>query len=116
MARFLPPNNTKRPQHELICRLCRFLVCFEENLKTPEPKMIYLATYSRKSETEQCQRKTKHLIFIEASDRLGLDRVVALVGTLTAGNFEASSVEIIGQKAWDAARIKHPGIQFYKLD
>lgn len=78
--------------------------------------MIYLATYNKTSEIQQRQRNTKHLIFIEASDRLGLDRVVALVGTLTAGNFEASSVEIIGQKAWDPAQIKHPRIQFYKLD
>jgi hypothetical protein len=78
--------------------------------------MIYLATYNRKSEIQQCQRKTKHLIFIEAGDRLRLDRVVALVGTLTEGNFEESSVEIIGQKAWDAAQIKHPRIKFHKLD
>jgi hypothetical protein len=77
--------------------------------------MIYLATYNRKSEIQQSQRNTKHLIFIEAGDRLGLDRVVALVGALTEGNFEESSVEIIGQKAWDAARIKHPRIKFHKL-
>jgi hypothetical protein len=46
---------------------------------------------------------------------LGLDRVVTLVDALTEGNFEESSVEIIGQKAWDAARIKHPRIKFHKL-
>lgn len=78
--------------------------------------MIYLATYNRKREIQQCRRETRHLIFIEAGDRLGLDQVVALVGTLTEGNFEESSVEIIGQKAWDAARIKHPRIKFHKLD
>ncbi|HEX2261119.1 MAG TPA: hypothetical protein VHJ56_05760 [Candidatus Binatia bacterium] len=78
--------------------------------------MIYLATYNRKIEIAQPQRNARQLIFIEAGDRLGLDQVVALVGTLTEGNFEKSSVEIIGQKAWDAAKIKHPRIKFYKLD
>ena len=78
--------------------------------------MIYLATYNQKGQMQRCQPNTKHLIFIEAGDRLGLDRVVALIGTLTAGNFEASSVEIIGQKAWDASQIKHPRIKFHKLD
>jgi hypothetical protein len=78
--------------------------------------MIYLATYNRKSETLRSQRNAKKLIFIEAGDRLGLDRVIALVGTLTDGNFEESSVEIIGQKSWDTAQIRHPRIQFHKLD
>ena len=78
--------------------------------------MIYLATYNRKIEIAQSERNARHLIFIEAGDRLGLDQVVALVGTLTEGNFEKSSVEIIGQKAWDAAKIKHPRIKFHKLD
>jgi hypothetical protein len=80
----------------------------------PNRKMIYLATYNRKSEIEPC--KAKHLIFIEAGDRLGLDRVIALVGTLTDGNFEESSVEIIGRKSWDTAQIRHPRIRFHKLD
>jgi hypothetical protein len=78
--------------------------------------MIYLATYNKKNEIQQCRRKTRRLIFIEAGDRLALDRVVALVGALTEGNFEASSVEIIGHKAWDAAQIRHPRIKFHKLD
>jgi hypothetical protein len=78
--------------------------------------MIYLATYNSKSGIGQCQRKAKHLIFIEAGDRLGLDRVVALIGTLTNGNFEKSSVEIIGQKSWDTAQIRHPRIQVHKLN
>jgi hypothetical protein len=56
------------------------------------------------------------LLFIEAEDRLALDKVIALVKKLTAGDFEESSVEIIGQKAWDAAKIKHPRIKFYRLD
>jgi hypothetical protein len=77
--------------------------------------MIYLATYNTKSEIEPCQRKARRLIFIEAGDRLGLDRVVALIGTLTEGNFEESSVKIIGQKSWDTAQIRHPRIQFHKL-
>jgi hypothetical protein len=47
---------------------------------------------------------------------LGLEKVVALVKGLTEGDFEESSVEIIGQKAWDAAKIKHPRIKFHKLD
>jgi hypothetical protein len=74
--------------------------------------MIYLATYNRKIGIAQARQ----LIFIEAGDRLGLDQVVALIGTLTEGNFEESSVEIIGQKAWDAAKVKHPRITFHKLD
>jgi hypothetical protein len=78
--------------------------------------MIYLATYSKTRKFQQWQRKTRHLIFVEACDRLGLDRVVDLIGALTEGNFEASSVEIIGQKAWDAAQITHPRIKFHKLD
>jgi hypothetical protein len=78
--------------------------------------MIYLATYNSKSEIGQCQRKAKHLIFIEAGDRLGLDRVVALIGMLTDGNFEKSSVEIIGQKSWDTTQIRHPRIQVHKLN
>lgn len=60
--------------------------------------------------------KAKHLIFIEAGDRSGLDRVIALVGTLTDGNFEESSVEIIGRKSWDTAKIRHPRIRFHTLD
>jgi hypothetical protein len=78
--------------------------------------MIYLATYNRKIGIAQSQRNARQLIFIEAGDRLGLDQVVALIGTLTEGNFEESSVEIIGQKAWDAAKIKHPRIKCHKLD
>ena len=78
--------------------------------------MIYLATFSKKSRFRQPQHKQRSLIFIEAEDRLGLEKVVALVKGLTEGDFEESSVEIIGQKAWDAAKIKHPRIKFHKLD
>ena len=78
--------------------------------------MIYLATYNRKSEIQQPRRKLKSLIFIEADDKLAREGVVALIKRLTEGDFEESSVEIIGQKAWDAAKIRHPRIKFYKLD
>ena len=78
--------------------------------------MIYLAIYNRTSEMAQSQPNARQLIFIEAGDRLRRDQVVALVGPLTEGNFEESSVEIIGQKAWDPAKIKHPRIKLHKLD
>ncbi|HSE89073.1 MAG TPA: hypothetical protein VLJ79_22865 [Candidatus Binatia bacterium] len=78
--------------------------------------MIYLATYNRKSEIQHLRHTSKSLLFIEAEDRLALDKVIALVKKLTAGDFEESSVEIIGEKAWDAAKIKHPRIKFYRLD
>jgi hypothetical protein len=78
--------------------------------------MIYLATFSRKNKIPQLQRKSKGLLFIEAKDRLALDKVIALVKQLTAGDFEESSVEIIGEKAWDSAKINHPRIKFHKLD
>jgi len=78
--------------------------------------MIYLATFSRKSKIPQLQRKSNGLLFIETKDRLALDKVIVLVKKLTAGDFEESSVEIIGEKAWDTANIKHPRIKFHKLD
>jgi hypothetical protein len=78
--------------------------------------MIYLATFNRKSKIPQLHRKSKGLLFIEAEDGLALDKVIALVKKLTAGDFEESSIEIIGEKAWDAANIKHPKIKFYRLD
>jgi hypothetical protein len=78
--------------------------------------MIYLATFSRKSKISQLQRKSKGLLFIEAKDKLVLDKVIGLVKKLTAGDFEESSVQIIGEKAWDTANIKHPRIKFHKLD
>jgi hypothetical protein len=78
--------------------------------------MIYLATYNRRSKIQPTRHNLRSLIFIEAGDRLAVDRVVALVQKLTEGDFEEASVEIIGQKAWDAAKIKHPRIMFHKLD
>jgi hypothetical protein len=78
--------------------------------------MIYLATYNRKSEIEQARSKSKGLLFIDAGERLALEKVIALVKRLTEGDFEESSVEIIGEKAWDATKIKHPKIKFYKID
>lgn len=76
--------------------------------------MIYLATYHRKPAAPR--PLSKHLLFIEAEEKLALDKVIALVNKLTAGDFEESSIEIIGEKAWDAAKIKHPQIKFYRLD
>lgn len=77
--------------------------------------MIYLATYNKKTELEHLS-KSRSLLFIEAQERLALDKVVDLVKRLTQGDFEESSVEIIGEKAWDAAKLKHPRIKFHKLD
>jgi hypothetical protein len=78
--------------------------------------MIYLATFSKKSKIPHLHRKSKGLLFIEAEDKLALDKVISLVKKLTAGDFEESSVEIIGEKAWDTANINHPSIKFHKLD
>ena len=78
--------------------------------------MIYLAIYHRKSKIPQPYYKSRSLIFIDAQERLQLHKVVALVEKLTEGDFEESSVEIIGQKAWNAAEIKHPQIKFHKVD
>ena len=78
--------------------------------------MIYLATFNRKSKMPQLLRKSKGLLFIEAKDKLTVDKVIALVKKLTTGDFEESSVEIIGEKAWDSAKINHPNIKFHKLD
>ena len=78
--------------------------------------MIYLATFSRKSKIPQLQRRSKGLLFIEAKDKLTLDKIIALIKKLTTGDFEESSVEIIGEKAWDSAKINHPSIKFHKLD
>mgnify|MGYP003577205414 FL=1 len=78
--------------------------------------MIYLATYNRRSETHRVSSKCKDLLFIDAGERLALEKVIALVRKLTKGDFEESSVEIIGQKAWDATKIRHPKIKFHKID
>ena len=78
--------------------------------------MIYLATYNRKSEIQGLSSKSKSLLFIDAEGRLALEKVIALVKRVTEGDFEESSVEIIGEKAWDAAKIRHPQIKFHKLD
>jgi hypothetical protein len=77
--------------------------------------MIYLATYNRRSEIQR-PSKSKGLLFIDAGERLALEKVIALVEKLTEGDFEESSVEIIGNKAWDATKIKHPKIKFHKID
>ena len=78
--------------------------------------MIYLATYNRRSEIQRLGSKSKDLLFIEAEEKLPLEKIIALVKKLTEGDFEESSVEIIGEKAWAAAQIKHPQIKFHKID
>jgi len=78
--------------------------------------MIYLATYNRRSEIQRLRSKSKGLLFIDAEEKLPLEKVIALVKKLTEGDFEESSVEIIGEKAWDAGQIKHPQIKFHKID
>lgn len=78
--------------------------------------MIYLATFDRKNEIKRLPSKSKRLLFIDAGERLALEKVIALVKKLTEGDFEESSVEIIGEKAWDAAKIRHPKIKFHKID
>jgi hypothetical protein len=87
-----------------------------EHNKKPTQKMIYLATYNRQSEIQHLRSKSKSLLFIDAAEKLALEKVITLVKKLTEGDFEESSVEIIGEKAWDAAKIKHPRIKFHKLD
>ena len=58
--------------------------------------MIYLATYNRRSEIQRLRSKSKGLLFIDAEEKLPLEKVIALVKKLTEGDFEESSVEIIG--------------------
>lgn len=74
--------------------------------------MIYLVTYD-----ENCyhDRNTKRLILVESDLGLEFERVTSLVRMLTDGKFTAASVEIAGQKDWDATRIRHPAIRLYKL-
>jgi hypothetical protein len=78
--------------------------------------MIYLVNYNKKSQIQHSDRKSKGLIFIEAGGCLALDKIIALLRELTVNDLEESSVQIIGQKNWDAAKIKTPGIRFHKLD
>lgn len=77
--------------------------------------MIYLVAYDKKHETRRTDGSSRGLLFIEGRDGLVLDQMIALVTDVTEGDFEESSVEIIGQKDWDAAKIKIPGITFHKL-
>ena len=78
--------------------------------------MIYLATFNRQSEIKRLRSKAKRLLFIDAGEGLALEKVIALVKKLTEGDFEESSVEIIGEKGWDAAKIRYPKIKFHKID
>jgi hypothetical protein len=77
--------------------------------------MIYLAIYKKKNNTHQPEYQKSRLLFIEADKELRLDKVVTLVQKLTGGDFDQSSVEIIGQKDWDAAKLKHPRISLHQL-
>ena len=74
--------------------------------------MIYLVTYDE----TRYYRNAKRLILVESNVGLELQRVTRLVKMLTDGNFNAASVDIAGQKDWDATRVRHPAIRFYKLD
>ena len=76
--------------------------------------MVYLVTYYKKSVVSQEHRPPKSLIFIE-SRNLVVDKVVPLLKELTVDDVDESSIEIIGQKDWDAAKINSPGVRFYKL-
>ena len=78
--------------------------------------MIYLVTYKKKTEMLQLDCRLKRLIFIEAKGGLTLDKVVAVLNKLTEDEVEDSSIQIIGEKAWDPAKINTPGIRFHKLD
>lgn len=78
-------------------------------------KMIYLATYKKKHDSRQPEYKQRKLLFIEADEGLALDKVVTLVRRIAGGDFDASSVEIIARKDWDAASIRHPRIRIHKL-
>jgi hypothetical protein len=78
--------------------------------------MIYLVTYKKKTEILQLDCRLKRLMFIEAKDGLTLEKAIALLKNLTEDEVEDSSVQIIGQKDWDPAKINTPGIRFHKLD
>ena len=52
--------------------------------------MIYLATYNRKS--EMLYSKSKSLLFIDAKERLALEKVIALVKRITEGDFDEATV------------------------
>jgi len=79
--------------------------------------MIYLATYNhKKRRMPQPDPMSKRLIFIEAEDRLALDKVIALIKKLTEGDLEESSVEIIGQRGYDPKTISNPLVTFYRVD
>ena len=74
--------------------------------------MIYLVTYDE----TRYHPNAKRLILVESNVGLELQRVTRLVKMLTDGNFNAASVDIAGQKDWNATQIRHPAIRFYKLD
>jgi hypothetical protein len=75
--------------------------------------MIYIVTYD---ETRYHSQNAKRLILVESKLGLEVERVTGLVRMLTDGNFAADSVDIAGQRDWDARRVRHPAIRSYKLD
>jgi hypothetical protein len=77
--------------------------------------MIYVVTYIEHNGPQSHQRKKKRLIMVE-SEMPDLNRITGLINLLTNGNFNASSVEIAGEKNCEAARVKHPAIRLYRLE
>ena len=78
-------------------------------------KMIYLATYKKKHDPRQPEYKLRRLLFIEADEKLALEKVVTLVHRITGSDFDDSSVEIIARKDWHAANLRHPRIRLHRL-
>jgi hypothetical protein len=77
--------------------------------------MIYFATYNKKSEFRQPDYKQRKLLVIEAEKGLALERVITLVKKITTDDFDESSVEIIGHKDYDAAKISDSRVRVHKL-
>ena len=79
--------------------------------------MIYLATYNNmRRRVLDPEHKRKRIIFIETEDRLAIEKVVMLINNLTKGDLEESSVQIIGQRAYDSKTINNPLLTFYRLE
>lgn len=101
---------------ENLCREREFLALrsvhqFEEHFA--KHKMIYIVTYD---ETRYHGQNAKRLILVESNLGLEVERVTRLVRMLTDNKFTPASVEIAGQRDWDARRVRHPAIRSYKLD
>lgn len=77
--------------------------------------MIYLVTYVEHKTAGHHQPLAKRLILVEAEAALPFERTVGLVRMLTSGNFEESSVEVVGRRNWHLQQPIHPAIRLYKL-